>query len=1108
MKKGAAFGVSVFLILALLGPARVAHGQSRAGTIFGTVTDPSGAVVPGASITATEQNTTGTRETTTDSAGRFSFPLLPVGRYTVKVSLAGFREAEAKDIELEIQDNRELNVKLALAAVEETTTVTAQAEVVEIERTTASLGQVIHQKQVADLPLNGRNFVQLGTLVPGAVKGEGTFFNNRGNTEVSIRGSVSLSVQGMRENANDWLIDGVDNNELTAGAVSILPSVDSIQEFKVLTNNYSAEYGSRGGATVIVNTKGGTNEYHGTLFEFWRNDVLDARNFFDGPEKGKFNQNQFGGSLGGPLLRGRTFFFGDYQGTTIRQGLTFLSTVPTERMRRGDFSESFPGAPARTTYDPATTTVDPATGQLVRTPFPNNQIPANRIDPIAARLLALFPLPTFADRLAGNYLSNPVKRFDQHSFNTRIDHTLSASDSLFGRFSFDDANQFFPNGLPGFGSGPSAAFSTCDFRTDARNLALSHTHIFTPGLLNQGTFGFNYVYNHMTSIGQGRNLAQELGIPGANLGDFATSGLTNIGISGGFNRLGDRLFTPFIGGTKVFHFTDTLTWVRGAHTVKMGASVRLMHMNTLGITWPHGNFNFDQFFTSAFTPTGALNAGTGHPIASTLLGLPTSGSRSNQFDGFLIGRRWEEYRGYFEDTWQVGSNLTFNLGLAYNLTTPVKEVEDRQANFVFETGQFLIPGQNSDRAAGVKLDTNNFEPRLGFAWSPGGSSTLAIRGGYGVFHDVSGNGGVQGLYLNPPFTSELGFTSDNITPVRTLATGFAPVARPDPATYAGNLVLHQLDFQQGAIQMWNVNVQQEVFAKIVATVAYAGTRARDLQSKGWNLNTAPPGPGFNARNRRPYPQFNNFNAILSRNEIDYHSLQLKGERRMADGLYFLAAYTWSKSLNNGLQQNVGVGSGVKYFPFEPWPDADRGLADTDVRHSFTLSYLYQLPFGRGRALGASMGDLAEALLGNWQINGIARMRSGYPLHMSMSVNQNGTALGNRPDRSCSGELLGSQQTADRFFDTNCFAAPPPGRFGNAARTTLSGPGLVNFDLSVFKSFRMGGSRTVQFRTEIFNLFNTAQFDLPGTVVGAANFGKIQSTISPSRQVQLALKVIF
>jgi hypothetical protein len=1084
---------------------RMASAQSRTGTIFGVAVDASGGVLPGASVIATEQDTGVSRETITDDHGRFEFLLLPIGRYTLAVTIQGFARSEVKDVPLETQQNREVNMTLQPAGVQESLTVAGTAQIVEVDRRSAALGQVINSTQVAELPLNGRNFVQLGWLTPGAVKGEGAFFNNKGTTEVSIRGTTSISVQGMRENANDFLMDGVDNNELTAGAVSILPSVESIQEFKVMTNSYSAEYGSRGGGTVLVSTKSGTNALHGSAFEFVRNDAFDSKNYFE-TQKGEFKQNQFGGSLGGPIVKNKTFFFADYMGFFIDQAQPVLATVPTLKMRNGDFSESLPGAAARLVYDPASTRVDPVTGRLVRDAFPNNQIPANRLDPIAMKLLNLYPLPTYTDRLSGNYLANPIKNFRQNYVNGRIDHNLSQNDQLFGRVTFDHATQHYPYA---FDYGRAGTYSTVDYLTKARNIAVSETHIFSAHLLNQATGGFNLVYNYMTPIGEGQNLPQQFGIPGANLGDSVTSTLTQINPALGFTALGDRVFTPFTGGTQVWHFTDALTWTSGPHTLKMGGSLRMDHMETLGASAYAGAFSFDQFFTAQFSANGALNAATGSPIASLLLGLPASGNRSQAFTGYTTTRLWQEYRGYIDDAWQVNGDLTLNVGLAYNLTTPQREAQNRMANFVFSTGQF-IPATDSDPYAGVTTDKDNFEPRLGVAWSPGESKKLAVRAGYGVFHDVSANGGVQGLIYNPPFISELGFTSDSITPVRTLQTGF-PVSStpPDPNNYPqGNLYLNELNMEQGTIQMWNTNVQQEFFAGTVWTFAYAGTRGRDIQSKGWNLNSAPPGPGFNTPSRRPYPLYNTFNAIVGRGTIDYNSFQFKAEKRYSQGSYVLVAYTYGKAMTNGAGQNVGVGQGVRYYPYLPNPDADQGRSDTDVRHNFNASIIGQLPFGAGQHWMSNATGATEALLGNWQVNGIVRARSGLPLALSMGSNQSGTALGNRPDQTCSGEL--SNPTATQWFDTSCFVAPAVGVFGNAPRTltSVSGPGIFNVDLSIFKNFKLGEGPRLQFRWEIFNLFNTVQFANPGTTVGNADFGQILSTINPARQMQFALKIEF
>jgi hypothetical protein len=1090
-----------FWAMAIL--ASLLCAQSRFGAIYGVVSDTSGGVVPNAKVTATDQATNLVQEVLTSAEGRYQFPLLPIGRYTVRAAVSGFKTGEVKDLTLEIGDKREINFTLSPAAVGESVTVAGEA--VEIERSTSALGQVIHQQQVINLPLNGRNFVQLATLAPGITKGEGDFFNGRSG-EVSIRGSVAVGVQGMRENTNDWLIDGVDNNELTAGAVSILPSLDSVEEFKLLTYNYSAEYGARGGATVLITTKRGSNAFHGSLFEFLRNDHLDAANFFDNANrlrKGKYNQNQFGGSLGGPIIKDRTFFFGDIQQTYIRQGLTFVNTVPTLAMRRGDFT----GLPA--IYDPAS--LRTVGGVRVRDQFANNVIPTNRLNPVAQRLLAFYPDPILSG-VAGNYPSGPVQSTDARPFNVRVDHNLTEKDTLFVRYSDDDATRYQPAGLPGFGGGAGTFLSNININTLAHNVALSHTRTFSPASVNTFTAGFNRVFNHMTSAAQGRNVAQEIGIPGANLGDFATSGLTNIFIAGGFNVMGDRGYTPFIGGTNIWHYSDSFSHVRGRHTFKMGGVFRAMQMNVLGITRLQGAMSFDGLYTAGFNASNALISTTGHGVASVLMGLPASGARSNMYTGYITGRRWKEYRGYFEDSWRTTPNLTLNLGIAYSVTTPQTEAADRQTNFDMATGQF-INARSGDKYAGVATDFSNVQPRFGFAWSPRGDKKTAIRGGYGIFHDVSANGGVQGLYQNPPYAAEPSWFNDNVnpTPALTLSGGFPNFPQPSTDTYTGNLWIYQRDFQQGIIQQWNLNVQRDLPINTVLTVAYAGTRATHIQTKGFNLNTATPGTGNNPADRRRFARFGNINSILSRGQLTYHALQVKAERRMSQGLYALLSYTWSKALGDGGPQSLsfqGAANGIRYFPLKTWEGADKGLTDTDHRHQATLSWLYDLPFGKGKKWGSGAPAAAQWIIGNWQLNGINKFRTGFPLAMSVVPSVNGTALGNRPNRVCDGTLGSGARGPNRWFDTACFEAPATGVMGNSARTTNSGPGLSNFDFSVFKSFPIRETVNVQFRTEVFNLFNTAQFDLPNTARGNVLFGRITRTINTSRLVQFALKVTF
>ena len=1086
--------VSTFLLAVAAMPTAPTFAQS-VGSIAGTVLDASKASVPGAVVSARNAGTSAVREVVTDSGGRYAIPLLPIGTYTVTATMSGFRTQERSQVALEVQQSLTLDFVLAISAVTTEVTVLSEAAVAQLQRSDASLGQLINAQQVAELPLNGRNFVQLALLGPGTVTGRaGSFLAQGPSSEVSYRGSMSVSAQGMRENANDWLYDGVDNNELTAGGVGILPNIDSIREFKVLTHNYLAQYGSRGGTTVLVSSKSGENKFRGNLFEFFRNDAMDARNFFDGAQKRPWNQNTYGGSLGGPIVRDKTFFFAGFQGSNIDEGLTTLLTVPTALMHRGIFTESFPGAPAPTIFDPASTRTDPATGQLVRDPFPGNTIPANRIDPIGQALLNLLPLPTFTDRLALNYRANPIKTLDDYQGDLRIDHNFSNNDRIFGRFSAEEAQQYLPTGLPDFGATGGFA-SNQTFKTHAKNVALSHTHVFGNNVVNQFTAGYNRVYNFITSFGYGSNKSRELGIPGANLGTDETSSLTRMTFQN-FVGVGDRGFSPFQGGTDVYHYTNALTMVKGSHSLNMGGTARMMQLNLLGDTALAGQFSFTPFFTAGFTPAGTLNASTGSSLASLLLGLPASGGRNNQLNGSIKGRRWKEFRGFIDDSWRVNNGLTLTLGLAYMVTTPQSEALDRFANFDFYTGETFIGG-----TVGVKTDWSNIQPRIGLAWSPNQSTNTVVRGGYGIYHDVSAMGGSTGPYQNPPYANAYAFTSDNITPVRTLSTGFPDNSQPvDPANYRGDWTTIDPNFKQGRVQQWSLNVERQLPFRTIASVAYAGSYADRLFDKSRNLNTATPGPGFNPAARRPYPQLQAVITALSRGWMKYNSMQVRMERRSAGGFFLLGAYTYAKALTNGVS-GFGGDPGIVYFPVVTSEDADVGSANTDLRHNFSLSALYPLPFGNGQRFLGNLTGLPDAILGGWSINTILIAQSGYPLGMSMASNQSGTAFGNRPNRVCDGKL--DEPSVQRWFDTSCFVAPPPGVLGNAARTTLFGPGRWNADLALSKKFA-----GFQFRAEVFNVFNHAQFAAPGTAVGSPTFGVITSTVKSSRQIQLALKYVF
>src|SRR3984885_1416414 len=678
--------VAAFVVALALAVSPMAYGQAT-GSITGTVADATGAAVVGAKVTVTAVATGFTREATSDEAGHFLFTLLPVANFTVRVELTGFQTAEAKDIRLQVDESRELDFKLSPASV--STNVEVSATEVSVQTTNATLGQVINSQQVAELPLNGRDFVQLATLTPGTTQetNNNSFFNGGPSSETSARGSYSLSVGGSRASSTDWLLDGNDNNELTAGGIAILPSIDAIQEFKVLTYNYSAEWGTRTGPTVLVTTKSGSNQIHGTVFEFFRNTDLDARSFFATTTE-KFNLNQFGGSVGGPIKKDKVFFFADFEQKDQRHGIPYTGLVPTAAMRTGDLSlDPFgnPVAPGSVlnpdTFSPLQCTaggqplpVAPDGSQATGTPC--NKLPSGLIDPVSQKLVNLYPLPNADNAALGyNYVNEPVRKLNEGKFDLRIDDNLSSKDSLFARFSYDQAVSYVPGGAPGFAEAAPFA-SNQGILNHARNVAVSETHVFSEKTVNQFNAGYNRIFDYISSQGTGSCEAEKLGIPGANLGGDSC-GLTSIDMLGGYWSLGNRGYTPFQGGTNVFSISDSFDMIRGGHDIKIGMEVRANQMNVKAEGFQDGFFVFGPFIT-------------GNAIGDLLTGFDVAAVHDQAFDGDITGRRWKLFRPYVEDDWRVTKDLTLNLGLAWALVTPITEAHNRQADFDPATGTFLI----------------------------------------------------------------------------------------------------------------------------------------------------------------------------------------------------------------------------------------------------------------------------------------------------------------------------------------------------------------------------------------------------------------------------------
>jgi Carboxypeptidase regulatory-like domain len=1140
-----------FAVVCLLtfSAASFLYGQAT-GSISGTVSDPSGAAVPLAKVTVTAPATGVSRSSTTNESGEYIVPLLGVANYTVQVELQGFQTAKAEDIRLQVDEHRELDFKLSAASVQSSVEVNATA--VAIQTSDATLGQVITTQQVNDLPLNGRDFVQLATLTPGTTQetNPNSFFNGGPSSEASARGSYSLSVGGSRANSTDWLLDGNDNNELTSGAISILSSIDSIQEFKVLTYNYSAEWGTRGGPTVLVTTKSGSDQFHGSVFEFFRNTDLDARSYFAATTE-QFNLNQFGFSLGGPIRKNKTFFFADFEQKDQRHGIPYTGVMPTEAMRNGNFTDNPFGQPNTVTLNnPWATGANgnpvpfmcsggsalPAAAngsQMAGTPC--NIIPQSLINPIGQKLINLYPLPNANNPALGyNYVSEPVRKLNEGKFDIRLDENFSTKDTLFARFSYDQATSYVPGGAPGFVE-QGAFASNQGIINHARNAAISETHLFSPSTVNQMSFGFNRIFDYITSQGTGSNASTALGIPGADLGGNS-SGLTSAEVLGEYWSLGDRGYTPFVGGTNVWMFSDSLDMIRGSHDIRIGGNIRANQLNTVAVGFPNGFWEF----------TGGW---TGDPQADLLTGLTSLAIHDQEFDGGNTGRRWKLYRPYAEDNWRVSKNLTLNLGLAWALMTPESEVGNRQSDFNPANGQFLIAGVNAGPSAGVKMDLTALEPRLGAAWKPFGSGTTVVRGGYAIFHDSSWNQGAQGLWQNPPYYAEsdafafggnctfatAACATNGLTPSAiSVSSGFPTfTSPPNPADFTGTILAQDTNFKQGRIQQFNVNVEQELPGHVVLTAGYAGSRSSHILVYGNDINVGSPsacgvvsgytlGCGPNgAAFGVPYTAFaySDIQNIYDAGRSHYNSLQIKAETKSARyGIYALIGYTYSRVYDTGYTDGLGSIIGATYFPLPGWQTLDWGLSQINLNQNFTASIIYDLPFGKGRKWGSNWNGAANAIAGGWEMTVIEKATSGFPIFVIDSNNTSGAGLENandesliRPNQTCNPVL--SNPTLSEYFNTACFSQPAPGELGNAKRTPLSGPDFVNTDFSIIKHFVPREGMRVDFRTEFFNLFNHPQFGAPGGNGSGADFNSptfavINYTVNNPRLVQFALKLAF
>lgn len=1076
---------SIFLItFVCLLECSLVEAQTTTGRIVGTITDESGAVIPGVEIIVRNPGTGLTRTVVTEEGGTYNVPLLPPGNYEVEAQLRGFRKEVRRGITLQVDQVARLDFSLHVGEMTDEIQVLADAPLVQSE--SSSVGQVINSKNIVDLPLNQRTFMALTTLTVGVQPSvEGSNLSQQ---------SLSFHSEGARERDNNFLFDGVDNNDPGNGQLVIIPSIDAIQEFKVQTSTYGAELGRAGGAAVNIQTKAGSNQFHGTVFEFLRNDIFDARSFF-ATRKPPYRRNQYGTVISGPIKKDHSFFMFNWEGTRVRQTQTALAQVPTFRQRAGDFSEQ------------SRPLIDPTTGIA----FPGNVIPANRIDPVGRNLMNVYPQPN-RDNPQNNYLTNASYIQNTDIYTGRVDHRISDKQSIFGRFTWQEAfidDPQFQGGttLPGFG----ATF----FQPIGRNVMLSDTYVFGPRVVNEFRVGFNRllggIFEQSYKLG---DVAKQLGVRGVQSEFYTASGGRNyayprVDVSGVSRMRGTYAAQQRYDNT--WHWFDMVAITRGRHQMKTGAEVRTQMLNIFIDSNPNGFF----LFTGQYSGSGP---------ADLLLGYPAQTQRS-------VGDSHDQNRSralnfFFQDDWKVSSGLTLNLGMRWELQTPPVNAIGDLAFFDKKSGQITIGGKRGPQTyphpinfrttgetitvaggldagiprGGFKSDFNDFAPRFGFVWSPGGKGQTAIRGGYGFFY-VPVIAAITHTHRDVayPFTIPQAFIGDTARPNITLRDPWPDALARSSLT--GRAI--ELELRNGYMQNWNLGIQRQLGTNMVIDVSYVGSKGNKLDFSR-NINQAVLGPGV-VTARRPFPAFASITQTEKAALSNYHSFQAKFERRFSAGWTFITAYTFSHSIDTDSGSSGTAGGGVQN-PYDI--RAERGNSVFDIRHRLVYSYSYELPFGPNKPFLSGISGAAAKLLSGWQVAGITTFASGQAFTPEVPIdisNTGGSFV--RPNRVGSGALPRGQRGADRWFDKSAFVIPAAGTFGNSGRGILKGPGINNWDLTLMKNTPIFEKQTLQFRAEFFNLVNHPNFLLPERIVTSPAFGSILRA-KDARQIQFGLKYNF
>jgi hypothetical protein len=1078
------FAGSVAMVL-LMGGAP-AEAQIDTATIVGTVVDQSGAVLPGVTVTATQDATGVAVTTTTNESGQYVFPGVKVGVYTVAAELSGFRRAARSDVRVNVQDRAAVDFRLSVGDLSEEVIVSARTEVLQTQ--SADIGNVVDERQVQSLPLLGRRYSELAFLTPGVVvapagitsRGEDTFFNANGNYATW----------------NNYTLDGADNNSFSTNlqersAQVVQPPVDALQEFKVQTRTYSSEFGKAAGAVINASIKSGTNDYRGSAYEFFRDEAFNSNTWENnraGVPKGPFNQHIAGVTFGGPIVRGRTFFFGDYQLTRTERAITQTTTVPTARMRGGDLSELTGDMVANNPFVPAGC-VNASTKQINRA----------CIDPVAAALIQLYPLPNVPGSgfFTNNFITNGVLNSDIDQFDVRIDHSLSAADRLFGRYSFQNTDRIEPPLL-------EDPVASGDFASNilirGQNFASGWSRVFGSALFSEFRFGYNRVRSDSVHPAFGVDANAQYGIRGVPNDPRFFGGLPHMPISR-FARLGGPFFRPQFQTSEVFQFAENLTWIKGDHSMKFGVERRRDLVTYIDLRSLNGELGFND------------GRYTGFGLGDFLLGLSTTQRLTLFHQPDLYADGWQFYA---QDTWRATNTLTLNYGLRYERFNPLIDREGLLTNLDPATGEILTAsasGSVFDRAL-IRPDRNDFAPRVGVAWTA--APTLVFRGGYGIYYQQADRYGSESqLGLNLPQLVDASITANTASdpPAFTFAQGFTPLNATTVDRAIVQWRIQDPDQNTPIVHQFSIGPEWQFGANMAAAVEYVGNRARNGRRLR-NLNQGIIQPaGTTPRVVFPYAQYGFGNAfleqIVTNGRADYNALQMRAQRRFDAGLAFTFAYTWSSAKGDFLDHLSAGGGASGNFPQDAYNmEADYGPLPFDVPHRFVSSFIYELPVGPGRTFDP--GGALGALAGGWVVNGILTLNSGLPF--SVGANDTaGTGPGRNNRATCVGDPLpsGFEQTNARWFDTSAFTPNAPFSYGTCTYNLLRGPGSKSMNMSLFRTVPLPSGRRLEFRVEAFNLFNWVNWGFPGSNVSNLNsFGIISGTRGDPREVQLAVKFYF